>query len=125
MTLIVTEGLGAIGMSERVLRTLKRVDGEQASINGATQVRAGAQRPEIIAPARPGSVERPAAPRGLEIGAQVRIIRVPWFGSMGTVVELPHALHTIETGASTRVLKVALSDGPTVIVPRANVELLD
>lgn len=132
MTLIITEGFGAIGMNPVVLELLARCDGQNASINGATQVRAGASRPEIItAPsaALTGSSTAEDRPSGLALGSRVRIIRVPFFGAPGTVVALPRELVQIETGAFARVATVAL-DTPQeggadrVVVPRANIELI-
>ena len=53
----------------------------------------------------------------------VRIIRQPNFGSIGRVIELPHALRALETEAMVRVLVVELAGGAgAVTVPRANVE---
>ena len=53
----------------------------------------------------------------------MRIIRQPNFGSIGRVVELPHALQALETEALVRVLVVELADGSgRVTVPRSNVE---
>ena len=124
MTLIITEGFGALPMSDRVVATLKRVDGGLACINGATQVRAGAQRPEIIAPMAQDAQGSAIGAQTLSVGARVRLIRVPFFGAIGTVLELPHALERIETGAHLRVLKAMLDDGRQVTVPRANVELV-
>lgn len=124
MTVIITEGFGALPMSLRTFNALTLVNGEIASINGATQVRAGAQRPEFIAPTRPTSSQREGLARGLEVGERVRIIRVPFFGSTGTITELPHDLERIETGAQVRVLRATLDDGRQVTVPRANVELV-
>ena len=124
MTLIVTEGFGEIPMSSRVIKALQPVDGRKVSINGATQVRAGAQRPEIIVwEASDGDVVDAAAGRGLSIGARVRLIRVPFFRLRGVVEELPHELMQLETGAMARVLKARLDDGRVVYVPRANIEL--
>ncbi len=129
MTVIVTEGFGDIAMGERVLATLRAVDGEPASINGATQVRAGAQRPEVIAPASNARAGAEARTRedgaGLRVGARVRIIRVPHFGSAGTVSGMPHNLVKIGTGAWARVLEVTLVNGAVITVPRANVELVE
>ncbi|MBX7143513.1 MAG: hypothetical protein K1X79_03605 [Oligoflexia bacterium] len=124
-TLIVSEGFGALEMSERVYALLKKFNGQSASINGATQVRAGAVRPEIVIP---GSMQdsmavEPSA-AGLVLGAQVRLIRVPFFGQYGQVHELPHEAQRIDTGALARVLRVKLSSGEVVTVPRANVELV-
>ncbi len=127
LTLIVTEGFGSIPMGERIFEVLRAVNGQQCSLNGATQVRAGAVRPEIIVP-QPGgmSAETPqaVADGALEVGSHVRMIRVPYFGKQAHVTELPSALAKIETGAWTRVLRAKFEDGSEVIVPRANVELV-
>lgn len=124
MTLILTEGFGAIAMSERVIGVLRRIDGARVSISGATQVRAGALRPEIIGPsvAEGGAEER--LERALVEGARVRFIRVPYFGALGSITALPRELRPIETGAMVRVLEARLDDGRQVVVPRANVELV-
>jgi hypothetical protein len=124
MSLIITEGFGSIPMSNRIISTLTPVSGSKVSINGATQVRAGAQRPELIvwATSGKGNVE-PDSPKVLEVGARIRLIRVPYFGLRGAVVELPHELRQLETGAMARVLRAKLDDGRDVVVPRANTEL--
>jgi hypothetical protein len=129
MTLMITEGFGALPMSERVLATLARINGKLVALNGATQVRAGAQRPEVIGPEVIGPMgegvdARDDSDRALSIGARVRVIRVPYFGATGVVAELPHELTKIETGALVRVLTAKLDDGRQVTVPRANVELV-
>jgi hypothetical protein len=128
LTLIVTEGFGSIAMGERIFEVLKAVNGQLCSINGATQVRAGAVRPEIIVPHPGSSLSNAAAPEetdgALEIGSHIRMIRVPYFGKQAYVTVLPSALTQIETGAWTRVLRAKFEDGSEVTVPRANVELV-
>lgn len=124
MTLIITEGFGALPISERVLTTLGSINGQIVSINGATQVRAGAQRPEIIGPMVDSVNPHDIRERSLSVGARVRIVRVPYFGACGVIVELPHELGRIETGAMVRILRATLDDGRQVTVPRANVELV-
>jgi hypothetical protein len=127
MTLIITEGFGKLAMSKRIVQLLKAFEGRRVSINGATQVRAGALRPELIVP--DVSAENTMGARtdleaaGLQVGSHVRLIRVPYFGLRGEVVELPHAMEEIPTGAHARVLRAKLADGLVVTVPRANVEL--
>jgi hypothetical protein len=127
MTLIVTEGFGPLPMGQRVWETLRAMNGARASLNGATQVRAGAVRPEIISAAHVqfgSSIREEAGATGLQVGSRVRLIRVPFFGQSGTVEDLPHDPQRIETGAWSRVLTARLDDGRIVTVPRANVELL-
>lgn len=125
MTLIVTEGFGRIPMNSRIVEILQAVNGRRASMSGATQVRAGALRPEIISSAReqaPVSVH--VESRGLALGSRVRLIRVPYFGMHGVVSDLPQELVVIETGAYARVARVTLDDtGIEVLVPRANLEI--
>lgn len=123
MTVIITEGFGNIGLSERIRSVLSRYQGAVVSINGATQVRAGAQRPEVIGYAPDGEQNASPPSSSLEVGARIRLIRVPYFGQTGVVREMPHALEVIETGAAVRVLRATLDDGREVTVPRANVEL--
>jgi len=125
-TVIVTEGFGNLAFSQRALAVLREFDGSAVSINGATQVRAGALRPEILVPRIGNAIESQdeAAMLGLELGRAVRIIRVPYFGVSGTVKELPEGLVKIETGADTRVAVIELQDGRQVAVPRANLELI-
>jgi len=128
LSIIVTEGFGAIQMASRTFRLLKSLEGKTASINGATQIRAGVIRPEIIVPLEDPShlPESPPAREAqmLDIGSAVRIIREPYFGRLGTVVELPPELMEIESGTHARVLKARLDDGTVAVVPRANVEII-
>ena len=130
MSVIVTEGFGSMPMSQRALSLLQSFDGRAASINGATQVRAGALRPEVIIGEEveagdPSEICADNVATGLNVGSRVRIIRVPFFGASAEVVELPVELCTIPTGAEARVLKAKLDKGGVIVtVPRANVELL-
>jgi pyruvate/2-oxoglutarate dehydrogenase complex dihydrolipoamide acyltransferase (E2) component len=128
LSIIVTEGFGAIQMASRTFRLLKSLEGKTASINGATQIRAGVIRPEIIVPLE-NPTRLPESPpareaQTLDIGSAVRIIREPYFGRLGTVVELPPELMEIESGTHARVLKAKLDDGTVAVVPRANVEII-
>lgn len=128
LTLILTEGFGEIRMAQRTFNMLSSLNGREASINGATQIRAGVIRPEIIVP-RPelASEQLPRAAfeaQLLEVGSQVRIIREPYFGRLATVVSLPPQLVQIPTGAMVRVLEAELETGEHVVVPRANVEII-
>jgi hypothetical protein len=96
-------------------------------VNGATQIRAGVVRPEIVVPSgdrAPAGKEHAAGGR-LEIGSTVRVIRDPCFGRLGRVTALPQEPAAIETGALVRVLRVALAGGEETVLPRANVELIE
>jgi len=127
LTIVVTEGFGAMRMARRTFELLSSLEGKMASVNGATQIRAGVIRPEVIVPradgapvAAPGQLEG-----GLALGMAVRIIRQPNFGRIGKVTRLPVELATIETESQVRVLEVELEDGTKIVLPRANVEIIE
>jgi biotin carboxyl carrier protein len=121
-TIIITEGFGQLQFSERTLSILREHQGKSASINGATQVRAGAMRPEIIIPSETKAEEKRASTT-LAVGQMVRCIRAPYFGRFGRVVTLPTEPTKIESGAVVRVAGIELLDGERIVVPRANLEL--
>ena len=89
LTLIVTEGFGSIPMADYTFRLIASRNGEKASVSGATQIRAGVMRPEIIVPGYPRNVTHCKTEQGrgwIEPGDPVRIIREPHFGVIGTVL---------------------------------------
>ena len=126
ITLVLTEGFGRIPMAGRAWELLKRFAGQRASVSGATQIRAGVMRPEILVPhGESGAAAGPESDRGLEVGSLLRVIREPYFGRIGRAVELPAELEELESGARVRVLVVEFADDHArARVPRANVELI-
>lgn len=128
ITLVLTEGFGQIRMSDRTWQALKAREGQVASLSGATQIRAGVVRPEIIIPydGQDGAMEAEAGGgSAMDIGSNIRIIRQPGFGRVGVVHALPSALQKIESETMARVLEVKFPDGSVRVVPRANIELIE
>ena len=129
-TLMVTEGFGAIEMAARTFQLFQSLEGKTASINGATQIRAGVIRPEVIVPLdvpAPSSIAiNPNDTSGqLGIGTPIRIIREPYFGLLASVTALPSELVQVESETLVRVLHAQLANGSHVTVPRANVEIIE
>jgi len=128
ITLIITEGFGSIPMAEYTFKLLASRNGEKASVSGATQIRAGVMRPEIIVPGYPRNVTECKKEQGrgwIEPGDPVRMIREPYFGVIGTVKALPPELTVIGSESHARVLEVELAAGEVIMVPRANIEMLE
>lgn len=126
-TLVVTEGFGTISMAQRTFELLKSLDGKMGSINGATQIRAGVIRPEVIVPMEGAASSAPGERESgeLKAGTHIRVIREPYFGLLGDVTELPAELVQVQSETWVRVLRARLADGRDVTVPRANVEIIE
>ncbi len=127
-TVVVTEGFGKMAMAHRTFDLLRSREGMKGSVNGATQIRAGVMRPEIVVPLEKSVTKDKAAPeesQGLRVGSPVRVIRMPYFGALGVVTDLPQELQVMESEAKVRVLKAKLDSGKTVLLPRANVEMIE
>jgi len=129
ITLVVTEGFGEIMMAQKTFDLLKSKEGKMACINGATQIRAGVIRPEVVLPSdediskEDKTIEQENV--GLGVGSHVRLIREPYFGKLGKVSDLPAPLQKLESESHARVLEVEFADGSKVTVPRANVEAIE
>ncbi len=125
--LIVTEGYGSIPMSEATYSLLKENNGKAASINGATQIRAGVIRPEIVIPIETGNTDEDSQskmPEGIKEGSTVRVIRSPNFGKIGKVISLPAELNKMESETMVRVAEISI-DGKNILIPRANLEMVE
>ncbi|MFC1525000.1 hypothetical protein ACFL5I_01285 [Planctomycetota bacterium] len=128
ITLVITEGFGQMTMAARTFDLLKSREGMKASISGATQIRAGVMRPEVIIPldnkAAAGAT-REESEGMLQMGTLLRIIREPHFGQLGKVSALPAELQVLPTESKVRVLEVTLANNEKVILPRANIEIIE
>ena len=127
MTLIVTEGMGVIPMNVQAFQAIAQKEGKMISVNGLTQIRAGVIRPEVLLPVEDDegiSTTEEATVGSLEdfvVGNQVRIIREPWFGEVGSIESIPLGETVLPSGVKTLVYEIKTASG-TVLVPRANVE---
>ncbi|MBC8377344.1 MAG: hypothetical protein H8E26_14995 [FCB group bacterium] len=127
-SLVLTEGYGKIRMGSRTFDLLKQHHGKFTSINGATQIRAGVIRPEIVIPLNPedikGDVHAIQINEGIQAGSLVRVIRAPYFGRIGIVVSLPPELQKMESETMVRVAEIKIDD-QVMVIPRANLEMVE
>jgi len=125
-TLILTEGFGRIRMADRTFQLLSRLAGHAAAVSGATQIRAGVMRPEIVVPLKDaGTMAGEAHTGGMEIGSLLRCIRGDHFGRIGRITALPAQLQELGSESHARVLEAELDGVGRVLLPRANVELIE
>ncbi len=128
LTIVVTEGFGKITMARKTFDLLKKFEGKKTSIHGRTQIRAGVIRPEIIIPQAFDAAElvvKEASLPILEPGTLIRVIRQPNFGKIAKVISLPEELTKVESETLVRVLEAQFEDGTRMILPRANVEVIE
>ena len=128
LTIVCTEGFGKIDMAKKTFELLKKFDGHKTSIHGKTQIRAGVIRPEIIIPLdfdEKELVSKEATMPVLEPGTLIRVIRQPNFGKIAKVISLPEELTKVESETLVRVLEAQFEDGTKMIIPRANVEVIE
>ena len=115
-------------MAHGTFDLLKARKGMLASVNGATQIRAGVMRPEVVIPVGEDIVSSSTEDKqagAMDIGSPIRCIRAPYFGRLGKVLALPAELQVLDSEAKVRVLDVEFEDGEKATVPRANVELIE
>lgn len=126
ITVILMEGFGQLSMRKEIWELLKGLEGYTVSMNGATQIRAGAIRPEVIVsfPDWDGEIKQTAVvDEDLRVGMRVRVINEPHFGAIGTIQEIIKQPELIETEAKVPTVRVLLGSGESVVVPRPNVEI--
>ncbi|MGE5561317.1 MAG: hypothetical protein ACM3XN_09790 [Chloroflexota bacterium] len=129
LTVVVTEGFGRLPMGQPAFDLLRRNDGQEVSLNGSTQVRAGVIRPEVVIPLAETATQTEAAAAEptlseLACGVRVRLLGRPHFGQTGVIVERPTEPVKMESEISLRVVVVELTDGRRVTVPEANIDVI-
>jgi len=127
VTIVITEGFGPITMAKATFELLRKRAGLLTSMNGATQIRAGVIRPEVVIPLTdvPAAASRPSDQDSvLQVGTLIRAIRDPYFGRLGQCLALPVELVRLSSETKVRVLEVEFENGERAILPRANVELI-
>ena len=124
LSLLITEGFGEIAMSEKTYSLLNKKKKQTASINGSTQIRAGVIRPEILISNKQDDKQNSNIDMIISEGSQIRVIREPYFGKVGTVVSLPKELKKMDSETLVRVAEIKLDNGKLFEVPRANLEMI-
>ncbi|NPV67647.1 MAG: hypothetical protein HPY64_10920 [Anaerolineae bacterium] len=122
--IMLTEGFGSEPMNRLAQEVLESYAGMQASLSAHEPNRWSPDRPEVIIPAQADlRPPPPARDEPLRPGAEVRIIRQPYAGTIGRVRSLPRVPQRIENGLRLPVAEVLLPSGRTVTVPLVNLEL--
>ncbi len=125
--LVITEGFGSIPMCEKTFELLASHDGQEIAIDGATRLREGLARPEIIIPlARTTAIKwlEESGPK-LAVGTQVRLLSPDYIGQIAQVIGLPVGPRAAQSGVVAPVADVTLSGGRRLRVPTVDLEVLE
>jgi hypothetical protein len=130
LTLMMTEGFGKIPMLDATYDILRKFEGKTAFLNGATQMRAGVIRPEVVVPRDDLSLEQfrnaqSSNMRGLKRGMRVRVLGGDYFGKIGVIRDVSPNLSRLETESDVQVLEVELDGFGLVVIPKSNVEPIE
>jgi len=120
--LVITEGFGAMNMGRRAWDIFRALEGRRVALSGATQVRAGVIRPEVVAAPRGAGSAAPDIVPVDAAGARVRVVRGSRFGDLGVIRAAPATPGVLATGALAAVFEVELDSGERISLPRSNVE---
>lgn len=123
---MITEGFGTLSMAEYVFSVLRSNAGREAMLSADTRTRWDIRRPEVVIPVRAEkeALSEDSSPEPLKAGMQVRLLRAPYLGAVGTVTALSTLPQLLESGARLPVAEVELEDEGLVQVPLANLELI-
>lgn len=123
---LVTDGFGEVAMMEPIFSLLADYEGREVSISSGARSTSYRGRPEIIIPVlnREPPPERRTKGQELVPGTQVRAVRAPYLGMVGTVLDIPPHAMRLETGARVRCAKVGFGADESVYLPLVNLDVI-
>lgn len=124
--IIILEGFGLLPMDSASYKLLTSHDQREVAINAEPFDQYGNSRPEIVIPL-PVS-EPPPEPRSATVFApnqRVRIRRAPYHAQIGTILNVRLSLDPLPNGLRTETAEVRLENNTSVILPLANLEVLE
>lgn len=121
---VATEGIGSQPMSKAMFDLLRSLDGRDAAVSGRVRYRGRAERPYVVVP-MPTQAAAPINPEApIEVGSRVRVLRGPYTGVSGTVLDIPKGMIQLETGARLPGVQVDFGGKEVAFVPFSNFERL-
>lgn len=124
--IMLTEGFGRLPMNQAAFRLLSTNSGREISLNGEEYDNDNGIRPEVIIPLPvSGKPAPPILPRELGPGQRIRVVRAPYATRVGTIQMLNPEPIVFSGGVSADTAEVVLDSGEQVLVPLANLEVLE
>ncbi len=123
--LIVIEGFGRIPFNPTAYRLLTSNEKRDAALNAAAWDAYTGERPEVVIPL-PAAGGDPA-PDTLEFsaGQNVRLHGAPYLGQTGTIIALRGGSAALQNGLRAPAADIRLENGERVLIPLANLDVLE
>lgn len=123
--IIVLDGFGKMPINTAAFQLLSTSDARETTLNATPYNRDTGERPEAILPVS-GDIAAnvPVDLTHIEAGKLVRITKTPYHGQVGTVENLLD-FAKMPNGLLANAAEVAFSDEEKVVVPLANLEILE
>lgn len=122
---LVIEGFGQRPMNSTAFKLLTTNERREVALNGEPWDRYAGNRPELVIPLPATSELSP--PRDaifFAAGQPVRVLRAPYAGKIGTLVDLPGQV-VFPSGVRALAGEVHLENGESAVLPLANLEVLE
>lgn len=122
---IVLEGFGNLPMNPQAHQLLTASSGRDVAINAEPWNRYCSTRPEVVVGLTDQGQPSMASDSAVySIGQKVRLTAPPYLARLGTLVGLP-GLVVVPSGVRAQAAEVRLDEKETVLVPLANLEILE
>ena len=123
--IVIIEGFGKIPMNSAAFKLLTTNDQREVAVNAEQWNPFLGTRPEVFI-ALPSAGELPLPPETLEFseGQQVHIVRAPYTGKIGTIVEVRPGTTILPNGLATQAALVQVEGSESALIPLANLEVL-
>jgi hypothetical protein len=124
--IILLSGFGKLPLDPVSYAILSTNEQREVTINACTWDHFQGHRPEVVIPL-PSSGTIPPPPQAdiFAHGQTVRIQRVPYLGRAGTISSLKATAQRFSSGVRAPAAVINLEDGEQVIVPLANLEVIE
>jgi hypothetical protein len=123
---MLTEGFGRLPMNMAAYRLLSTNNGREISLNAEVYDLGAGTRPELIIPLPvSGKPSIPPLPQEYAPLQRVRVVRAPYASQVGTIQALIPGLSTFPNGVRAEGAELRLDNGELVLVPLANLEVLE
>jgi hypothetical protein len=123
--IMLIEGFGNLSMNQDAFNILVSGTMREVSVNAEPWERIGNTRPEAVIALPEGVLPEIISDTAtFTTGQTVRVVSPPYKGMVGTLTSLPPGLSVLPSGLRTEAAGVRLTNGDTVQVPLANLEII-